>query len=121
MSAPASALTDSGSMMPLFVGLAATSLVIALGAAEVCASYLFRENLQASADQLALVSLQQQVQDSPQAAKLLAALESRASLRDFRITDGATVELKVCSDWQGWLRLEGLGGKQTICVESAAR
>lgn len=115
------ASSERGSMLPLFLGLVGIALVLALGATEICANYLVRQSLQEDTDQLTLLAVGSKFRNAEELASSISMLNSKIRLRDFRVTDGQTVELSACLDWQGWLRLPGLKNQQTICVESAAR
>jgi hypothetical protein len=112
---------ERGSMLPFFAGLIALSLVLALGAAQICAGFIFREGMQQVADQLSLVAVAKKISLGQDAAKKLTEITSRYSLESFGISDGQTVELTLCSDFVGWLQLPGLKSKEKVCVNSAAR
>jgi len=116
-----SASSDRGSMAPFFGGLVAIALVLAFGAAEVCSSYLFRESMQESADQLALVAIKQKIKTAGPLAAKLTILDSTLTLARFQLVDGITAETRLCGDWNGWFHLPGLDSKQRICVDAAAR
>lgn len=108
-------------MLPLFIGLAAISGVLSLGLAEVCSSYIYRESMQDTADQVALISAEKGLTTADQALQQLAKLSNRYQIADYQLGDGRTAELKICGNWQGWLRLPGLGRQIPVCVTSAAR
>jgi hypothetical protein len=108
-------------MMPLFAGLVAVGVLLSLGAAEVCTSYLVRESIQEDADQLALVALRANLKTPELLGAKLGELNPKLQLMDFRFADGSTVEVRVCGEWQGWVRLPGFGTKQNICADAAAR
>lgn len=117
----ASASSERGSMLPLFLGLLTLGLVLAIGAAEICAVYTLRESLQQHADQTALVAANQGLQTAADLISKVRSLTESARLENFRLVDGKTAEVQLCADWQGWLKLPGLNSKQVLCAWSAAR
>lgn len=108
-------------MLPLFIGLVAVALVLALGATEICSMYLYRESMQESADQIALFAAQQKLQTGADLASKISAIAGKFSLANFQVLDGQTAEVKICGQWDGWFRLPGLNLSQSVCVNAAAR
>jgi len=117
----ASVLAERGSMLPLFLGLVAISGCLALGLAEVCSSYIFRESIQELADQTALISASKGLKTTVEASPELAKLSKRIQLAEYQLVEGKTVELKLCGAWQGWLKLPGLNLQKQVCASAAAR
>lgn len=115
------ASNERGSMLPLFIGLLTIGLVLALGASEVCSSYVLRENLQQHADQIALLAARDNLQSGEDLISKVRLLTDTARMTNFRLVDGQTAEVQLCADWQGWLKFPGLGSKQVLCAWSAAR
>jgi hypothetical protein len=115
------ASSDRGSMLPLFLGLVALSLVLSLGVAEFGSMFILREKVQATADQIALKSSFSHLTNQAQVGDLLAGQDSKFYLANFQILDGQTVELMLCGDWRGWIRLPGLGFNTQVCAKSASR
>jgi hypothetical protein len=115
------ASTDRGSMLPFFVGLIGLSLVLALGAAQVCASFILRESMQQAADQLALISIAKNLKSSADVEAKLQELSTRFSLAYFEIGDGQTAQIRLCGRGVGWMTVPGFSADRDICVNSAAR
>jgi uncharacterized protein YacL len=108
-------------MLPLFIGISALSLVLALVATEVCASFTFRVAMQQTADQVSLVAVARQLRTSAEVEDSLYSLSTRYRLDSSRFIDGQTAEIRLCGTWTGWLKLPGFSSSQEICVNSAAR
>jgi len=121
MKRAATAWADRGSMLPLFVGLAAISGVLSLGLAEVCSSYVYRESVQVVADQVALVAAAKALSTADQAAIELNRISTTLQITEYRLGAGQTAEVKVCGKWQGWVKLPGLNRQSAVCATSAAR
>jgi hypothetical protein len=113
--------TERGSMLPLFIGISALSLLLALGASEVCGSFTYREAMQQTADQVSLVAVARQLRTSSEVEASLYSLTARYRLDSSRFSDGHTAEIRLCGTWTGWLKLPGISSSQEICVNSAAR
>lgn len=114
-------MTERGSMLPLFIGVSAFSLVLALGATQICFSFIFRQAMQESADQVALVAKSRGLTSAKPVAELLFKLDPNLSLGEFRIMDSKTVEIRVCGTWNKWLELPIYPASTQVCLESAAR
>ncbi len=112
---------DRGSMLPLFLGLIAVSLVLCFGIAEFGSMFIFRQQIQSTADQVALKSSFSNLTSQVQVSELVARQNSKLYLTQFQVLDGQTVELKICAEWQGWFRLPGLDSKAQLCATSASR
>lgn len=117
----ASASSDRGSMLPLFLGLTAISLVLSLGIAELASAHLFRQSIQGISEQLALKAAYDKLDAQTSAKQLLVELNPKLELSEFKILDGKTVQLTVCGNWLGWLKLPGLDLRSSICASSASR
>jgi hypothetical protein len=115
------ASTDQGSMLPLFIGLAAVSLVLCLGVAEFGSTFILKQQIQMSADQVALKSAANNLTSLADVASLVVKQNSKLRLVDFQMLDGKTQELRICGDWQGWLTMPGLDLKTQLCANSASR
>lgn len=105
------ALTERGSILPLYLGLIALGMVLALGSTEICAEFVAREQVQQSADQLALKAA---------AAKLdevaVAAMTSKGMrLSSMSRPDSSTTELELCLPWKSW------HGGSRLCARAKAR
>lgn len=116
-----SASNDRGSMLPFFAGLTGLSLLLSIEAAQICASFTYREAMQQTADQLSLIAIAKQITTGSEAASKLLELTDRFSLASFQMTDGQTVEIRLCGLWAEWLKFPGLSPRRDICVNSAAR
>lgn len=116
-----SAYSETGSMLPMFLGVLALTILFALAGAMICSSYLFRESVQDAADQLALVAAHERLHSEQLLAPRLALLNETLRLRSLRTIDGRTVELELCGEWASWMRLPGLSSKQTVCAQASAR
>lgn len=115
------ASTETGSMLPFFVGLIGLGVVLALGAAQVCASYTYRESMQQAADQVSLISVARKLKSSAEVEAKLKEISARFWLESFHILDGQTAQIRLCGSWVEWLKIPGLSPKRDICVNSAAR
>lgn len=116
-----SVVSEKGSMLPLFAGLTALALVLTLGAAEICSMYLYRESIQETADQVALIAAQQNLQTEGELASKISGIVGKLNLAHFQKIDGQTSEVRLCGQWNSWFRLPGLSTNQLVCANSAAR
>jgi hypothetical protein len=119
----ASALAERGSMLPLFLGLAAVATLLSLGAAEICSVTIYREQVQQVADQTALVAAAEQLVEAGQVKSKVSILTSNPEVivDHYSLNPDHTAELRICGIWKSWLRLPGLNLNQDVCAESAAR
>lgn len=117
----ASVSSDQGSMLPFFAGLTGLSLILAIGAAQICASFTYREAMQQTADQLSLIAIAKNLTSRAEVESKLMQLSDRFSLSAFSVSDGPTAEIRLCGSWVEWLKLPGLIPRRDICVNTAAR
>ena len=105
------ALTERGSILPFFLGLIALGLVLALGSAEICAEFVAREQVQQSADQLALKAAAATLDEPSVAAMTTKGMRLTSLSRP----DSSTTELELCLPWKSWL------GASRLCARAKAR
>ena len=104
-------MTERGSILPLFIGLIGLGLVLALGSAEICAEFVAREQVQQSADQLALKAAATRLDELS-----VAALTSKGmKLVSLSRPDSSTTELELCLPWKT------LFGNSRLCAKANAR
>lgn len=116
-------MAERGSILPLYLGLAAFGLTLLLFVSQFVSAITFRESLNEYADQSALLLASSPELSQSQLLARLRALGLAVEVKSAEASVGSdsTATVRLCATWISWVKLPGISGAQEICQSASAR